>query len=414
LELEVVRLEGRTPLIFMTLPPTSKDTNETVLMYGHLDKQPPLTSAWKEGLGPHTPVIKDGKLYGRGGADDGYSTFAAINSVIALHEQGVPHGRIVVMIEACEESGSPDLPYYVDHLEKRIGVPSLIICLDSGCGNYEQFWLTTSLRGLVVGTLKVSILEEAAHSGHASGIVPDTFRIARHLISRVEDEKTGKIIPDDFYCTIPEDRKRQIKLCSEALGHQIYKEFAWTHGAGPVSHDINELITNRTWHPQLAIIGADGLPACAEGGNVLRTSTSIKLSLRIPPGVEPSKAAQALKQLLEKDVPYGAKVQFTIEKASTGWNSPPLAEWLEKSINNASNTYFKKPANFIGEGGSIPFMGMLGAKFPKAQFVITGVLGPESNAHGPNEMLHIGMGKGITACVASIVADHCVEFSKKH
>jgi len=282
------------------------------------------------------------------------------------------------MIEACEESGSPDLPYYVEHLEKRIGVPSLIICLDSGCGNYEQFWLTTSLRGLLVGTLKVSILEEAAHSGHASGIVPDTFRIARHLISRVEDEKTGKIIPDNFYCTIPEDRKRQIKLCSEALGHQIYKEFAWTHGAGPVSHDINELITNRTWHPQLAIIGADGLPTCAEGGNVLRTSTSIKLSLRIPPAVEPSKAAQALKQILEKDVPYGAKVQFTVEKASTGWNSPPLAEWLEKSINNASNAYFKKPANFIGEGGSIPFMGMLGAKFPKAQFVITGVLGPES------------------------------------
>jgi len=413
LEIEIVRLEGRTPLIFMTLPSSDPNCHETVLMYGHLDKQPPLTEAWNEGLGPFKPVIKDGKLYGRGGADDGYSTFSAINSIIAIKEQGLHHSLIVIMIEACEESGSPDLASYVDHLEKRIGTPSLVICLDSGCGNYNQLWLTTSLRGVVVGCLKVSVLREGAHSGHASGIVPDSFRIIRQLLSRLEDENTGRILPPDFYCPIPEDRKAQIKLCAEALGKDVHAEFPWVEETQPVSKDIVELLTNRCWHPQLTITGAEGLPTPLEGGNVLRTFTTMKLSLRIPPSVEPDAAGNALKKLLEKDPPYGAKVEFSLEKSATGWNSPPLAPWLEKSVNEASSAYYKKPANFSGEGGSIPFMGMLGAKFPKAQFVITGVLGPESNAHGPNEFLHIDMGKKITCCVASILADHFATFSKK-
>jgi len=266
---------------------------------------------------------------------------------------------------------------------------------------------------MTVGLLKVSILKEGAHSGHASGIVPSSFRIARQLLSRLEEEQTGRIIPKEFYCEIPEDRKNQIKLCAEALGSEIFEEFAWVEGAGPVGKDTVQLLINRTWYPQLAITGADGIPSCPDGGNVLRTFTTLKLSLRLPPAVDPHKAAEALKQLMEKDPPYGAKVELIVEKASTGWNSPPLASWLEKSLNSASQAYYKKPANFMGEGGSIPFMGMLGAKFPKAQFVITGVLGPESNAHGPNEMLHIEMGKRVTSCVASILADHYNEFKKK-
>eukprot|EP01118_Nematostelium_gracile_P005018 TRINITY_DN159_c0_g1_i1.p1 TRINITY_DN159_c0_g1~~TRINITY_DN159_c0_g1_i1.p1 ORF type:complete len:476 (-),score=170.23 TRINITY_DN159_c0_g1_i1:64-1491(-) len=410
LEIEIVRLEGRTPLIFMTVPATSDTFKETILMYGHLDKQPPLTEAWKEGLGPWTPVIKDGKLYGRGGADDGYSSFAAIASILALEKQGIPHGRIVIMIEACEESGSPDLASYVDHLQTRIGTPSLIVCLDSGCGNYDQFWLTTSLRGMVVGLLKVSVLNEGSHSGHASGIVPSSFRIARHLLSRLEDESTGKILPQDFYAEIPQDRQQQIKLCAEALGNEIWEEFAWAGKTSPISKDNVELLTNRTWRPQLAMTGIDGVPSCIDGGNVLRTSTTLKLSLRLPPTVEPIAAGKALKALLEKDAPYGAQVECDVEKNSCGWNSPPLAPWLEKSVNAASQNYFKKPANFMGEGGSIPFMGMLGEKFPQAQFVITGVLGPESNAHGPNEFLHIQAGKNVTCCVAEIVADHYNQF----
>jgi len=351
-------------------------------------------------------------LYGRGGADDGYSTFAAVTAIKALQTQGIDYGRCVIIIEACEESGSPDLPAYVSHLESRIGVPSLIICLDSGCGTYDQLWITTSLRGLIAGDLRVDVLKDGSHSGHASGVVPSSFRIIRMLLNRLEDVNTGRIIPPEFYCEIPEQRLEQIKSCAHTLGNSVYEEFAWAEGCGPVSRDNNELILNRTWRPQLSVTGADGLPALKSSGNVLRTHTALKLSLRLPPRINATQATHVLKNLLEKDPPYGSKVSFNAEKAGSGWDSPALAPWLQGSLNNGSNAYFNKPVNFIAEGGSIPFMGMLGAKFPDAQFVITGVLGPESNAHGPNEMLHIDFAKRITCCVVNILADHFVQFRK--
>jgi len=409
-----VRLPGRTPLIFMEIPPSPNATEEsTILMYGHLDKQPPLYDGWLPGLGPYTPVIRDGKLYGRGASDDGYAIFSAITSIKAVREQGQSHGRIVIVIEACEESGSPDLPYYVEHLEKRIGIPSLIICLDSGAGNYEQFWLTTSLRGMLTGDLTVQILREGVHSGAASGVVPSSFRILRQVLSRLEDENTGRILPKDFYCDIPAKRLEQAKLCAGALGHTIYSEFPFVQGAKPVVEDHAELLLNKTWRPQLAITGADGFPNLKQAGNVLRTHSSVKVSLRLPPRLDAKQAGQALKKLFESNPPYGAKVTFNPEKEGSGWDAPELVSWLESSINTASSTYFNKAANFTGEGGSIPFMGMLGHKYPKAQFVVTGVLGPQSNAHGPNEFLHIDFGKRVTCCVATIVHDHFKQFSRR-
>lgn len=406
--LEVVKLPNRTPLIFIQVE--GKNTQETVLLYGHLDKQPPLTESWRKGLGPYTPVIENGKLYGRGGADDGYSIFSALTAIKALQIQKVPHARCVVVIEACEESGSPDLPAYINHLEKRIGSPTLIVCLDSGCGNYEQFWLTTSLRGLLAGNLEVRVLKDGVHSGHGSGIVPSSFRILRHLLSRIEDPETGKILVKELYVDIPQHRLEQTKLCAQALGHQIHGEFPWYGNTKPPVNDLTELLLNRTWRPTLCVTGVDGIPPLTNAGNVLRTHTTVKLSIRLPPGVDAKKVGETVKQVLEKDPPHGAHVSFTPDKAGNGWESPALAPWLEKSLQKASNGFFQKPPNFIGEGGSIPFMGMLGEKFPKAQFVITGVLGPESNAHGPNEFLEINMAKNITSCVASILADHYQEF----
>jgi len=411
LELEVVRLPERTALIFMTLPATG-NCSETVLLYGHMDKQPPLPDSWEPGLGPYTPVLRDGKLYGRGGADDGYSTFAAICAIKALEEQKIPHGRCVIMIEGCEESGSPDLPYYVEHLQERIGTPTLIVCLDSGCGNYEQLWLTTSLRGLLNADLKVHILQEGSHSGHASGIVPSSFRIARSLLNRIEDPNTGEIIKEFHHPAIPGHRLEQTKKCASALGKHIYEEFKFVPGAQPVSHDLTELLLNRTWRPMLEITGADGFFPMANAGNVLRTHTSLRLSLRLPPGIDENKAKKDLEEILSKNPPYGAKVECDCFKAAPGWESPALAPWLESSLTKASNFFYSKPPNFIGEGGSIPFMGMLGKKFPAAQFVITGVLGPQSNAHSGNEMLHVEMGKKITACVSAILADHFTHFAK--
>lgn len=402
LTLDIVRLDGRTPLIFVEIP---GDSSETVLLYGHLDKQPPM-DGWNEGLGPWKPVMRDGRLYGRGGADDGYSAFASITAIKALKLQGVPHARCVIVIEADEESGSGDLPYYIDALQERIGSPSLVICLDSGCGNYDQLWITTSLRGLANGTLSVSTLTEGVHSGAASGIVPSTFRILRQLLSRLEDEKTGAIVPEGFYVAIPDERLRQVAATAQILGASVYSEFPFQEGTTPVTQDAREALLNRTWRPQLAITGAGGLPALDRSGNVLRPSTAVKVSLRLPPTADAQAATVALKQLFEHNPPYGAHVSFASEQCAFGWNAPPLEPWLETSLKNASLEFFGKEACYMGEGGTIPFMAMLGEKFPRAQFMITGVLGPRSNAHGPNEFLDVRTGMRLTCSVARVLADH--------
>ena len=310
------------------------------------------------------------------------------------------------MIEACEESGSYDLPYYVDHLAARIGNPSLVVCLDSGCGNYDQLWLTTSLRGMTGGELTVQVLEEGVHSGDASGVVPSSFRILRDLLSRLEDPETGHIKPKELYAEIPQQRIDQARVSAGVLGNAIYTKFPFVEGMQPVTEDLTELVLNRTWRPQLAVTGVDGMPSLESAGNVLRPKTSVKLSLRVPPTLNGAKAGEFVKQLLEKDPPYGAKVSFKLEKDGSGWNAPQLSPWLDKAVADASQHYFGAPAAYMGEGGSIPFMGMLGDKFPQAQFLITGVLGPHSNAHGPNEFIHIPTGKKVSMVVAEVVARH--------
>jgi acetylornithine deacetylase/succinyl-diaminopimelate desuccinylase-like protein len=405
--LEVVRLEGRTPLIFIELPATApqKNAKDCVLLYGHLDKQPEM-KGWAEGLGPWTPVRKGDKLYGRGGADDGYAMFGALTALRALADQNVPRTRCVVIIEACEESGSFDLPFYVDHLAKRIGKPSLVVCLDSGCGDYERLWLTTSLRGLSGGLLGVRVLSEGVHSGDASGIVPSSFRIARMLLSRLEDENSGEIRPREFHVEIPRDRLEQAREAASVLQRETFAKFPWVGKTQPMSDDPFELVLNRTWRPELAVIGADGLPPPGDAGNVLLPFTVLKLSLRLPPTLDAGRAERALTKLLTSDVPYGAEVGFVPGHSMRGWNAPPLAPWLDESLSRAGKAVFGAPHMQMGEGGSIPFMGMLGEKFPETQFVITGVLGPQSNAHGPNEFLHIPTAKRISQVIALVVGDH--------
>jgi acetylornithine deacetylase/succinyl-diaminopimelate desuccinylase-like protein len=408
MHLEVVRLEGRTPLIFIEIPGQGEDC---VLLYGHLDKQPEMTG-WSEHLGPWKPVIEGDRLYGRGGADDGYAIFGSLAAIMALQAQKIPHARCVVMIEACEESGSYDLPYYVDHLAERIGKPSLIVCLDSGCGNYDQMWLTTSLRGMTGGNLIVKVLDEGVHSGDASGVVASSFRILRQVLSRLEDENTGEIRPRELHAKIPAQRVAQARVSAKVLGDDVYSKFPMLDGMRPVSDDLTELVLNRTWRPALAITGIGGIPPLDSAGNVMRPCTAVKLSLRLPPTTNAVSSGEFVKRLLESDPPYGATVTFNLEKAGSGWDSPALAPWLEQSVAEASQSFFGPPPAYMGEGGSIPFMGMLGEKFPGAQFLITGVLGPHSNAHGPNEFLHIPTGKRVTACVAKVVADHHVASGK--
>jgi acetylornithine deacetylase/succinyl-diaminopimelate desuccinylase-like protein len=403
--LEVVQLGERTPVILIDVPATSGSTGDTVLLYGHLDKQPE-TTGWREGLGPWTPVLEGERLYGRGGADDGYALFASLTAVAALRHEQVAHARCVILIEACEESGSTDLPAYIEHLAARIGTPSLVVCLDSGCGNYEQLWLTTSLRGVVVGTLEVSLLTEGVHSGDASGLVASSFRVMRALLDRLEDTQTGAIVPAELSVPIPPERVRQAERVAEALGDEVWSTLPFQPGARPLTTDRTELVLNRTWRPALAVTGVEGLPAIADAGNVMRPRTALRLSLRLPPTLDAARAEALLASLLERDPPYGAQVTWTTQGAAPGWDSPPLARWLEDAIECASRHHFGKPAALVGEGGSIPFIHTLGQKFPQAQFLITGVLGPGSNAHGPNEFLDLPTARKLTLAVADVLAAH--------
>jgi acetylornithine deacetylase/succinyl-diaminopimelate desuccinylase-like protein len=410
LKLEVVRLEGRTPVIFFELPASGSASTQTVVMYGHLDKQPEF-NGWRSDLGPWTPKYENGLLYGRGGADDGYAVYAAVTALEALRAQQLPHPRIVGLIESCEESGSSDLPVYLDLLRPRLGDVSLVVCLDSGCGNYDQLWLTTSLRGMVSGVLKVQILEEGVHSGDASGVVPSSFRILRQVLDRLEDSRTGRLLPESFHCEIPGERIEQARVTAAILKDEVWRRFPWACGADggfalPTTTDPVEALLNRTWRPALSVTGAAGLPEIGNAGNVLRPYTAFKLSLRLPPGVDGAEAAQRLKTLLEDNAPYHATVTFHSEGSATGWNAPTLAPWLVDALNAASGAQFGAPCGYVGQGGTIPLMSLLQQGFPRAQMMVCGVLGPRSNAHGPNEFLHVPYGKRLTAAVAQVIAAH--------
>jgi acetylornithine deacetylase/succinyl-diaminopimelate desuccinylase-like protein len=401
-QVEIIQLENRTPVLLVEIPGQSA---ETILLYGHLDKQPEMTG-WASDLNPWQPVIKNNRLYGRGSADDGYALFSALTAILALQKQNISHARCIILIEACEESGSYDLPFYMEKLATRIGQPSLIIGLDSGCGNYDQLWNTTSLRGVINGDLSIKIMTEGVHSGNASGIVPCTTRILRQLLSRLEDQTTGEILIPELHTTIPAERIAQVKKSAEILGEQTYSEFPLVTGAKPISFDSEQLILNRSWKPTLSVVGAEGFPALEFAGNVLRPETIVRLSFRTPPNCDIQRASNAIKTILEKDPPYGAQIEFKLGHFGPGWDAPKMQTWLIAASEQASEIYFGKPCAYMGEGGSIPFMGMLGEQFPKAQFVITGVLGPHSNAHGPNEFLHIDYAKKITGCIASIIEQH--------
>jgi acetylornithine deacetylase/succinyl-diaminopimelate desuccinylase-like protein len=413
LKLEVLRMDGRTPLIFFEIPATKAGSGDTVLLYGHLDKQPEF-NGWRKDLGPWTPKYENGLLYGRGGADDGYAVYAAITAIEALDRQGIPRPRCVGVIESGEESGSPDLPAYIDALKPRLGNVSLVVCLDSGAGNYDQLWLTSSLRGMVSGVLKVEILTEGIHSGDASGLVPSSFRILRQVLDRLEDSRTGQLLPETFHCEIPAARAAQARATAAILGEEVWKRFPWACGADggptlPTTTDPVEALLNRTWRPTLSVTGVDGFPDLNSAGNVLRPYTAFKLSLRLPPLVDGHEASLKLKTLLEDNAPYNARVTFHPDGragalGATGWNAPGLSPWLEQALNAASNANFGAPLGYIGQGGTIPLMSMLQQGFPQAQMMVCGVLGPKSNAHGPNEFLHVPYGKKLTAAVAQVIA----------
>jgi acetylornithine deacetylase/succinyl-diaminopimelate desuccinylase-like protein len=408
--LEVLQDGGRTPLLLLEFPGNIPDT---VLMYGHLDKQPPMVG-WRDGLGPWTPYLDaEGRLYGRGAADDGYAVFAALATVKALKDNNRPHGRIVILIECSEESGSYDLPHYINAHAARLGTPTLVICLDSGCGNYEQLWSTTSLRGLTTLNLRVEVLREGVHSGLAGGVVPNPLMIMRRLLDRIEDPETGGIRLRELHVPIPEERIRQAQKASGVLGGAIIEDFPLLEGVQVLAEDPVELLLNNSWRPALAVTGQDGMPSVAQAGNVVIPQLTCKLSLRLPPTLEADQATAAVKRLLEAEPPFGARVTVT-GSGTNGWNATPLAPWLAEVTDASSREFFGKEACYLGLGGSIPFMAMLGERFPEAQFLITGVLGPHANAHGPNEFLHTSYAKKLNSCLVRVVEAHYAQATGAH
>jgi acetylornithine deacetylase/succinyl-diaminopimelate desuccinylase-like protein len=392
LAVEIVELPGRTPVLLVD----NGGSGDPILVYGHMDKQPPL-GEWRSGLSPFEPVREGDLLYGRGTADDGYALFAAVTGLLAA-EGG--RGRVVILIEASEESGSPDLPAYVEHLSARIGIPSLVICLDSSALSYDRLWMTTSLRGNLVVSVRVDVLTEGVHSGAAGAVVPSSFRIMRRILSRIEDEATGAIlIPELLGADIPDSHRAALTANAEEFPDNSYPVVDGLRLLGATQAD--RLIA-KAWSPALEVTGMDGLPAVRDGGNVLRPYTTAKFSLRLPPDVDAQVAAAALISAIATD--EGAHVTIDMETPASGFIAAPLPDEVAARLDRASQACFGRSPGFMGEGGTIPFLAQLQQGFPRTAIVATGVLGPKSNAHGPNEFLHLPMAKAVTFAVAQLLA----------
>ena len=406
-DVTIYRLEGRTPILVVTVPATTP-SDGTAVLYGHLDKQPPLGD-WSEGLAPFTPVRRGNRVYARGIADDGYATFSALLAIEAMEANEIPHSRCVVLIEASEESGSPDLEAYLDHLKDHLGQVELMICLDSGALTYDRLWVTTSLRGILNVELTIKVLAQGQHSGSASGVVPSSFRILRQLLDRLEDASTGEILVAELNAKIPSEAVEAAAAVAEEFGDIIARELPTLEGVELMGVSPEERVLRRTWYPTLSIVGIGGMPEPEIAGNVLRPWTTALLSFRLPPGIDAEEARSAVIDALTSDVPSSAHVTLANWNIGSGWVAPPLASWLRASLDQASADAFDHAPGFSGEGGSIPFLASLGKRYPDVQFVATGVLGPQSNAHGIDEMLDLPMAVGVTNSVITVLGDYAAQ-----
>ncbi len=394
----VHRLKDRSPVLLVTI---DGDSNGEVLFYSHLDKQPEATG-WSDGKGPWKPVIEDGWLFGRGSVDDGYGGYAGVLSVLGLQEQGISHPSCRFLIETGEESGSPDLEFYLEELKPQLGIPDLVIVLDTGGMDYDRLWVTQSLRGIVAGTLSVKVSSVGVHSGHGSGVMPSSFRLARQLLSRLEDENTGEILPEWLHLKINDEMK---KTCSEIVKMKGdgMKDFPLLEGVKKQVEDPLDIFMTMNLKPSLSIIGADGIPPIESAGNVLRTNTDLKISIRTPPGIDATLVSEKVQELLESNPPSGAHVTAEMTEVADGFLSPKLPDSVSSDLEEACKKFYGNPFMDLYIGGTIPVMAMLQARYSDSKFIITGAGGPGGNAHGPDEKLHIPTAKKVTKCMSSVV-----------
>ena len=399
MKVELLRSDMRTPFLFIEI---EGDTDETVLMYGHLDKQPPMLP-WRDGLDPWVPVREGDLVYGRGLADDGYSTFAAVGAVEAALKAGHKIPRVVIMIEASEESGSPDLTNYVAELKERIGNPSTVITLDSEDRDGDRLWLTQSLRGMVNGFLTVETMPTTMHSGLATGVVPSASRIFRMLLARIENPETGHIINEiasppltDEFRTYAETVARDVPGFLESYDLPV--------GLSAAGDTLHETVANNLVRAGLEITGITGLPEAHTSGNVSVGKITTRVSVRIPPGVDPDTVATEFKRIFEENPPYGAKVTYEFQSGDWGWMAKPFTPGMAKRLSQTTQSIFGTEPGLLGVGASIPFVQIMVQHFPKAEHILTGVLSQASHAHGPNENMSVRKVKRITEFVAAFLA----------
>ena len=397
---EILSAPGVTPVLWVDIPGTPP--GRPALFYGHFDKQPE-AGEWSEGLAPFEPVLRDGRLYGRGTADDGYSFYAALTAARAMDEAGRKRPRIMGVFETREESGSGDLPHYLPELSKRAGRPSVLTVLDLGIQDKTRLWRTQSLRGVVTFTLKVEVLASGVHSGVTSGIVPSSFAVMRTLLDRLEDPATGRVKVASMHVPEPTRHMPALRRLAELSGEDLWKRFPWAGETEPRSFDPLELLLKNGWQPTLSILGAEGLPPVKEAGALIRPSTTLKLSFRIPPGVDAQKAAEDAVALVTTNVPSKAKVTVANLHAEPGFEAPAGAEWLDAAWSKASEELFRETAEDVFDGATIGILPKFVKAFGPCPFLCTGVLGTEDNAHAPDESVSLEYLTKLTCAVASVL-----------
>lgn len=400
----VHRIANHSPVLLVTIEGTGSGE---VLFYSHLDKQPSRPHLWSEGLHPLKAVRREPFLYGRGSVDDGYGGYLCVTAIRLLQEAGIPHPKATFLIETCEESGSYDLPPYLDELTEKLGNPDLVVVLDSGGPSYEHIWVTEALRGLVAGNLRVRVSHEGVHSGMSGGAIPSSFRIQRMLLDRIENSQTGEVLIPEMHVEISDNIMQQATALAEVLGDELWSSLPTVEALESQSKDVSEMLLDINWRPALSVIGADGIPSVQSAGNVLRTNTDLKISFRIPPGVNAEEVQDVVKQILEANPPYGAEVTYNPTEPADGFHAPPLHEGIASALESASLHLTGKPPMSTWIGGTIPFMAMIQNKYPNACFLCTGSSGPGNNAHGPDEKLHIPHSKRVNVALAAAIAALC-------
>ena len=396
-----------TPFIFTDIAATRKNDDRTILFYSHFDKMP-ATTGWDEGKGATKPVIENGRLYGRGTADDGYASFSVFTAVKCCQDHGVPLPRICITIEGCEESGEEDLRYYFLKLKPIFGNVALFVCMDAGCEDYKRLWVTTTLRGTVQAKVTVNTLSLDLNANLTSGVVPDNYLIMRTIIDALQNEK-GEILvpelnlPEDL---IPPERVEQCKKVAEIKGEQYKKDVPLYEETEALQSDIYQLVLNKCWRPCLTVIGADGIPKFEDSGNVMKPNLSFQISFRLPPHVDCEKAKEAIDKKIKESIPFNANVQVDIPFCSNGWDLNTFSKRIENTLNNGSKSFFGNELCYRGEGGSIPFVEFFQEHFPKADLANLGIAGMDCNEHGPNESLDLDACKKFIMTLAYLMSEY--------